>query len=197
MVGSRSWCMVWSGGWWVVWLGLWVAWNPLISYLSDVTIVMISCVLDMLGPTVRESHRVGATHSLTIRHLTSIECSLGVIICHSILIRVRLGRVLRLFVSRGRVIGSRFGVVRCWRRGSRLICWFVNHHWGRFVGWGWCRFMVNWCGFVIDWGRFMVGWRRSMVRGWGRSMVRSWCRSVVRSRGRGMIRCWGWMVGGW
>ena len=76
--------------------------SSIVSDLSNVTLSIISTVVDMLGPAVRESHRVGAIHNTgTIAGLSGIESGAGVIIGHSIVVSV--GRDLIRVGYRGSV----------------------------------------------------------------------------------------------
>jgi len=190
--------VVWGGGGvvrsWsrVIWLCLRVNRGPFISNFSNVSIVMVSSVLDMLSTTIRKSNRVRSAHSCAIRGFTSIESSLGVVISNCILIGVWLWGVLWLLVG-------------CWVVGGRswVVCGLVNHR-GGLVNWGrvvWCR-LVGWHWGVISWGRFVIRWGGLVVdRGglvdrcwgmvWGRVV---WCWGWVVGRLRMMIGSWCWMI---
>ena len=63
--GFWSW-MIWGRGW-VIWLSLRVVRGAFIGNLGDITIVMVSSVLDMLGSAIWESNRVESTHCLAVR----------------------------------------------------------------------------------------------------------------------------------
>merc|ERR1712055_49840 len=65
--------------------GLWVGCLTVISNLSDVAIVVIGVVVDMLDPSIRKSNRVATlTHTSSIIRLCSLEVGVGVVISHSI-----------------------------------------------------------------------------------------------------------------
>ena len=51
-----NWSVGWSG---CVWLGFWIDRSALVGDLSNVTIVVVSCVLDVLDSTIRKSNGVG------------------------------------------------------------------------------------------------------------------------------------------
>ena len=126
-------------GWGISWcrsirFGLRIDWDTLIGNISNISVVMISGILDMLGSAIRKSNRVFSNNSaISISSLSSIKGSLRVIISYSIGIRVGFRGLLLLVVgswgvvgSRGRgVIGSRGGGV-CWGGG---ICWSGSVCW--------------------------------------------------------------------
>merc|ERR1712055_816834 len=65
--------------------GLWVGCLTIISNFSDVAIVVIGVVVDMLDPSIRKSNRVATlTHTSSIIRLCSLEVGVGVVISHSI-----------------------------------------------------------------------------------------------------------------
>ena len=102
--------------------------SSLISDLSNVSIVMVSSILDMLDSSIRKLNRVGATNNISIRCLSSSEVGLAVVISYSILIAVRFWWVFLLFMV------DRFWLVvdRFWRMvGSRFRSWWVVG--GRFM----------------------------------------------------------------
>ena len=145
----------WSWSWGVG-FSFRIDWSSLVGDLSHVPVVMVDCVLDVLDPAVRESHRVGAGHHLAITTLRSIEVSLGVIISHSVLEGVGLLLALGL-------------VVRSWGRGG--------------VSWSWnrCRGRVGWSRSGVGWsrGRSWVGWSHVMRDHYGSSMDCMVDRSVM------------------
>merc|ERR1712045_36486 len=87
------WFMVGGGGR-VVRLGLGIDWGALVGDLCHVAVVVICCVLHMLDTAVRKLDRVGSCHHIPIRCLPSTEVCLAVVVCHGILVAVRLRRVL-------------------------------------------------------------------------------------------------------
>ena len=127
--------MVGRGGSRGIGLDLRIDRHTLIGDLGNKTMVVISSVLHMLNPAVREGHRVGpndVAHSIS--RLSSVEGSLGVVILDSVLVGVglpwlssisRLGGISR---SRGRGI-SRGRCRDIWGRGRGIS-------WGRGICWG-------------------------------------------------------------
>ena len=105
-----------SGG---IRLGLRVDGNSLVGDISDVSVVVVSGVLDVLGPAIGKSNRVfSGNSSVGISGLSSVEGSLGVIISNSVGERVGLRSLLLLMVSSRGVIRSRGrGVVGSRGRG--------------------------------------------------------------------------------
>jgi len=194
-----GWCgFVWGRGG-VVWLSLWIHRGSFVGNFSDVSVVMVSSVLDMLSSAIGKSNGVGSTYSVAIRGLASVESSLGVVISNCVLIGVWLWSVFWLLVwSRGGVVG---GLVN--HRG-RVVGGLVNHRGGvvgrlvnhrswvvgglRVVGFR-CR-LICWHWGMVDWSRF-VYWGR-VVRGgswvvWGRTRVVG---------GLWVIGCWGRVIRG-
>jgi len=166
--------------------------NSLVRDFSNIAIISIGSVLDMLGSTIRKSDRVGSTYTFTITGFSSIEGSLGVVISDSVLIGVGLSRT----------IISRFMV--CWSR--RMVGWSMNNrlvnnsNWGRVVGSrGW---VSNHCWLVNNNRGRVIGSRGRVV---GSSMVNwDWGNMVDRGRMRYNNRALedrsvagvGWSVGG-
>ena len=105
--------MVGGGG--VVGLSLGVHGNSLVGNIGDVSVVVVGCVLDVLGPAVGQRHGVGAGDVAGgISGLVSGESSLGVVVGHTIVVGVgSMGSVVvsRLVVcGRGVVGGGSVGV---------------------------------------------------------------------------------------
>ena len=105
-----------SGG---IRLGLRVDRNSLIGDISDISVVVVSGVLDVLGPAIRKSNSVFSGHSsVGIRGLSGVEGSLGVIISNSVGERVGFRGLLLFVVSSRGVIRSRgWGMVGSRGRG--------------------------------------------------------------------------------
>jgi len=81
-----------------------------ISDFSDVSIVTISLVVDVLGSSIRESNRVGSGDgSSSVRGLSSVEGSLGVVISDSILKGIGRGSIIDF-----RGMMSNWGMVSNW-----------------------------------------------------------------------------------
>jgi len=149
-------------------LVFWVMGLSIIGHLSDIAIISVGGVGDMLGATIGKSNRVSTVNStIGITCFSSIEGRLGVVISDSILIGVG-SRSIGL----GLMVGSG-GVVRSW---GRLVGRSVNH-WSmvsrsRGVV---CRSMDH-RGVIGSRGRGMVG-SRGMMDHWGvvgSSMVDHW-----------------------
>jgi len=159
-------------------LGLRVDRDSLVRYISNVTVVVVGGVLNVLGPAIGKSNRVATSNSTVgIGCLGSVESGLGVVISNTILKSIRSG--LLLLISGGGVTISRGGMVD---NGS------VGNDGGGVHGVGNNRGVI--------WGRGMVN-NRGVIRSSG--MVDN--RGMVRSRGmvdnRGMVSR-GSMVGrGW
>ena len=88
-------------------LGLRVDWDTLIGNISNIAVNMVSGVLDSLGTAIGKSNRVRSRdNTISIRSLSSIESSLGVVISNTIGVGVWLRGSLLLnirgwLVSRG------------------------------------------------------------------------------------------------
>ena len=108
MIG-RGWCISWCRS---IRFGLRIDWDTLIGNISNISVVVISGILDMLGSAIRKSNRVFSNNStISISSLSSIEGSLRVIISYSIGIRVGFRGLLLLVVGSRGVIRSR-GMIR-------------------------------------------------------------------------------------
>jgi len=102
----------WSWSW-DIWLGLGVDSGSLVGDISDITVISVGDVLDVLDSAVGKSHGVSTLDIAgTIGSLLSVEVGLGVVISNGVgegvggnLIHVLLG-----------LVGSRCGLVshRCW-----------------------------------------------------------------------------------
>jgi len=125
----------------------------LILHFCYVPPVVVSLIINMLGTTIRQSHRVGAYYnSCCILCLSLVKLGSRIRISHSILILIGTSWLL---------------VNRC------MMYWRRMRNWRSI----WCWSMVNWRRMV---NRCMVNWRcmmhRSMVNYWG--MVNWWMRSI-------------------
>jgi len=131
--------------------------SSLIGNISNIAFIAISLVVDMLGTAVRESNGVrSGSIAITITSLSSVECSIGVVISNSVGVSVRrrligisrLSMVGRGMVdNRGMVSGSSVdnrGVVDNWGMVSRgsmvdnggMISWSSMDNRGGVVSWG-------------------------------------------------------------
>ena len=69
--------------------------RSLVGDISHKTVVVISMVLDVLGPAVRQLDGVGALHvPRAVGCLPGVKASLGVVVVHAVLVAVRLGNLL-------------------------------------------------------------------------------------------------------
>ena len=155
MVG-RPWGVCRSGG---IRPSLRIDGNSLVGNISNISVVVVGCVLDVLGPAIRKSNRVFSYNgTVSISTLSSIEGSFGVVISNSIGVGVGF---------RGLLIRSR----------SRCISWSRGIHWG----WGicWVRGKSRGMGECRGRGN-MDDWSMSHKRDWSMSMSMS---STVRGRG--------------
>ena len=94
----------------------------LVCDIRHVAVVVVSMVGDMLGPTIRQSHRVGTLNvACTIRVLPCVEVCPCVVVVHSILKTVRLGLVRIDRRGRGMVGGGRGMVCRGRGRSRGMV----------------------------------------------------------------------------
>merc|ERR1719480_667367 len=134
-------------------LGLRVDWDSLIGDISNISVVVVGGILDMLGAAIGKSNIVRSRNNTSsISSLGSIEVSLGVVISNSILVGV------------GFVNGS-------WLNISS-VSWGISR--GGMDNWGMMDSMGNWVGnksMVSNW----VG-NNAMVGNWvgNKSMVGNW-----------------------
>ena len=69
--------MIGGGRGWFVGLGFGVHWDSFISDLSDISVVVVSGVLDVLGTAVGKSNGVrSGDNTLTVGSLSSVEVGL-------------------------------------------------------------------------------------------------------------------------
>ena len=94
----------------------------LIGDIRHVAVVVIGMVGDMLGPTIRQSHRVGTLNvASTIRVLPCVEVCPRVVVVHAILKTVRLGLIRIDRRSRGMVGRCRCMVCRGRGRSRGMV----------------------------------------------------------------------------
>ena len=177
------------GGWgWGIGLGLGVDRGALVGDFSHIAVDMVSSVLHMLDPTVRESNRVRARdNTVGITCLGGVKVGLGVVIGDTVCVGVRLRGLLDSWVicwgsvhnrgsmnHRGSVIRRGGGMVH--HRGSR-VCWSrgMMHHWRHWA--------IGWSGMVDS-------MRHRMVHGMGHRVVHCVWHRVVDSMGH---RVGNWM----
>ena len=168
------------GGGWCVWLGLGVDRGALVGDLSHIAVHMVSCVLHVLDPAVRESHRVRARdNTVGITCLGGIEVGLGVVVGDTVGVGVRLRGLLDVD-NRSRGIGR--GSVD--NRGSmiRRSRGMVYHRGGMV-----CRSRA------IGWSSMVDSMRRRMVNSMSNRMVHCVWHRVVDGMGYRV----GDVVGNW
>ena len=154
--------------------------DTVIGNLSNISVVVVGGVLDMLGTAVGKSNIVRSRHNTgSISSLSSVEVSLGIVISNSVGVSVRL-------INMGRLNISGCGVI------SR--------------GWGVCRGSMDDRGMVDIWGMVdsMSDWvcnktmvsNKSLVSNWmsSKSMVGNWMsnKSMVGKRmgNKSMVGYW-------
>ena len=107
-------------------LGFGVDWDSLIGYVSDISVVVVGGVLDMLGATIGKSNIVRSRNNTSsISSLSSVEVSLGVVISNSVLVGVGFVNMSWLNIS--------------------SMSWSIS--WGSMDNWGMVDSMSNW---VVD-----------------------------------------------
>merc|ERR1712066_781222 len=81
--------------------------NTVIGNISNIAINIVGVVVDSLGPSVRESHGVGALLvSKTIRGLSSLEVGARVVISHGIVVGVGGDLGQRISTSNSNRVGN-------------------------------------------------------------------------------------------
>merc|ERR1719187_888123 len=102
--------------------------NTIISHISDVTIIIIGMIVDMLGTAIRKVDRVGTFYNTsTIIGLSLVEGSTRVVISNSI--GVRVGRdfsKVRLGISTNSM-SNNWGMVNNWSMCNSN--WMSNSYW--------------------------------------------------------------------
>ena len=161
----------------VGWLGsvgssLGVDWSAFIGDLSHVPIVVVSSVLDMLDPAIRQRHGVGSSHYIAITRLSSVEVGLGVVISHAVLESIGLLLTLGFMIHWFRMVGSRRRVSNHWSSVDSVVDWGMMRN---------NRSMVNQGGSVYS----MMNWSMVDQRSCMNSMMRkrmSHHRSMMNQR---------------
>merc|ERR1719346_827645 len=124
-----------------------VMWLSLIGDISNITIIVVGVVLDVLDSAVGKVDRV-----FSINNTSSII-------------------VLSLLESSTRVVISNSIGVRVWGRLSKVISNISSMDWG-MVSWGSMHSMVNW-GMGNNWGS-MDNWGMDSMVDWGMDSVGNW-----------------------
>ena len=146
-----------------------VMWLSLIGDISNITIIVIGVVLDVLDSAVGKVDRV-----FSINNTSSVV-------------------VLSLLESSTRVVISNSIGVRVWGRLSKVISNISSMDWG-MVSWGSMHSMVNW-GMGNNWGS-MDNWGMDSMVDWGMdSMAKSWGMDTM-SKNWGMDGMMDWGVDG-
>ena len=154
-----------SRGTWVVWYILGVGSSSFIGDFSNISIITISSVGNMLCATIRKSNRVRTNSiSITSTGLSSIEGSLGVVVSYGIFKSVGLSWTIigGFMVGRGRFVVRWGGSMVDYRSGmdhGGMVGRSMDHRGmvggsmvdqrSGMVGRGVVNSMVNW---GMDWG---------------------------------------------
>merc|ERR1712224_1164438 len=87
--------------------------NTIISDISNITIIIIGMIVDMLDTAIRKVDRVGTFYNTsTIIGLSLVEGSTRVVISNSIGVRVRRGlSKVRLGISTNSMVSNNWGMV--------------------------------------------------------------------------------------
>merc|ERR1712113_1149935 len=107
--------------------------DSIIGDISDISVVVVGGVLDMLGTAIRKSNIVRSRNNTSsISSLSSIEVSLGVVISNSVLVGIGFISIgwLRGMVSRGSVdnrgVVDNRGMVDNWGNSNSMSNWVVD-----------------------------------------------------------------------
>merc|ERR1719431_1723201 len=100
--------------------------NTIISDISNITIIIIGMIFDMLGTAIRKVDRVGTFYNTsTIIGLSLVEGSTRVVISNSIGVRVGRGlSKVRLDISSNSMVSNNWGMVD--NRGMSNSNWVSN-----------------------------------------------------------------------
>ena len=175
-----------SWGWSISWSwSLWVDSGSLVGDISDISIITIGRVLDVLDSAIRKSNGVRSGNvGSTIGLFLSVEARLGVVISNSVGVGVG-GDLIRVSLNWGMVNWG-------------MVSWGSVDYWGSMdsVGnnWGSVDSVGNWVGnnwssvdSVVDWGMDGMGknWSSMSNTVWGNRV--EWDNSVLTN--------WNWPVG--
>merc|ERR1739846_112968 len=107
--------------------------DSIISDISDISVVVVGGVLDMLGTAIRKSNIIRSRdNTSSITRLSSVEVSLGVVISNSVLVGIGFISIgwLRGMVSRGSVdnrgVVDNWGMVDNWGNSNSMSNWVVD-----------------------------------------------------------------------
>merc|ERR1719481_391469 len=103
--------------------------NTIISHISNITIIIIGMIVDMLGTAIRKVDRVGTFYNTsTIIGLSLVEGSTRVVISNSIGVRVGRGlSKVRLGISTNSMVSNNWGMVD--NRSMGNSNWVSNSYW--------------------------------------------------------------------
>ena len=138
-----------------------VMWLSLIGDISNITIIVVGVVLDVLDSAVGKVDRV-----FSINNTSSVI-------------------VLSLLESSTRVVISNSIGVRVWGRLSKVISNISSMDWG-MVSWGSVDSMVNW-GMGNNWGSMDNWGMDSMAKNWGMDGMVDWGMDGMNSMGDNSI----------
>jgi len=170
-----------SWGWSISWSwSLWVDSGSLIGDISDISIITVGRVLDVLDSAIRKSNGVRSGNvGSTIGLFLSVEARLGVVISNSVGVGVG---------------GDLIGVSLNWGMVNwGMVSWGSVDYWGSMdsVGnnWGSVDSVGNWVDSVVDWGMDSMGnWGMdSMSKNWGMDGMVDWGMDSVDSMGDNSI----------
>merc|ERR1739846_115861 len=131
--------------------------DSIISDISDISVVVVGGVLDMLGTAIRKSNIIRSRdNTSSITRLSSVEVSLGVVISNSVLVGIGFISIgwLRGMVSRGsmdnRGVVDNWGMVDNWGNSNSMSNWVVDGM-GDWVSNNWVvDSMSNWVGNSVS-----------------------------------------------
>merc|ERR1719229_1062286 len=113
--------------------GIRVSSDSIISDISDISVVVVGGVLDMLGSAIRKSDIIRSRNNTSsITGLSSVEVSLGVVISNPVLVGIGLISIgwLRGMVSRGSVdnrgVVDNRSMVDNWGNSNSMSNWVVD-----------------------------------------------------------------------
>merc|ERR1712025_1188338 len=126
-VSNNSWVSNSMGNW--VSNSVGIRSNTFISDISNITIIIIGMIVDMLGTAIRKVDRVGTFYNTsTIIGLSLVEGSTRVVISNSIGVRVGRGlSKVRLGISTNSMVSNNWGMVD--NRSMGNSNWVSNSYW--------------------------------------------------------------------
>jgi len=158
---GNNWGMVSGGGMSNNW-GSSIGWGSLVGDISNIAIIVIGMVADVLDSAIRKVDRVRTINDTSsIIVLSLLECSTGVVISNSVGVRIwgNLSKVISNIPSLHWGMVSRGSMSNNWG----MVSWSsMSNNWG-MISWGSVDSMVNWgmdsmgnnwgsVDGVVDWG---------------------------------------------